>query len=220
MPIEFNIRPRQFPAVTAAIIALNVLVFLIQLSVPEERWLNLAARPDLLLAGQTPWALLTSMFLHGGWLHLAGNMYMLYILGDNVEDVLGRGRYLLFYLVCGVAATAAFALINANSDTPLVGASGAIAGIMAAYFLLFRQSKLTVMLFFLQRKMPVWIWLGFWFLFNVFMSISTYGATGEGGGVAWIAHVAGFLIGLIIIWTQEKRLVREHALLHVMRTMG
>ena len=171
MPVEFNIRPRRFPIITAALIILNTLVFIYQFGTPQERWITLTARPDLILAGSTFWALLTSMFLHAGWMHLFGNMYMLYILGDNVEDVLGRGWYLLFYLICGLIATAAFVVLNPNSSNPLVGASGAIAGVMAAYFILFRQSKLTVMLFVFQRKVPVWIWLGFWFLFNLYMLI-------------------------------------------------
>lgn len=220
LPVEFNIRPRRFPAVTALIVVLNVLAFLYQVSVPEEEWIGLAARADQIISGRNLWAFVTSMFLHGGWAHLIGNMYMLYILGDNVEDVLGRVPYLVFYLVCGIAATIAFVVLNPDSTVPLVGASGAIAGVMAAYFLLFRQSRLTIMLIFWQRKVPVWIWLGFWFLLNFYMSVVAFGESGESGGVAWVAHVAGFIAGLAIIWPQEKRLVQGHALLTVVRRMG
>ena len=142
MPVEFNIRPRRFPLITAALIALNVLIFLYQMGTSEEEWIGFAARADRILAGRALWTLFTSMFLHGSWLHLIGNMYMLYILGDNVEDVLGRGRYLAFYLACGFVAVVAFVVLYPNSSVPLLGASGAIAGVMAAYFLLFRQSFL------------------------------------------------------------------------------
>lgn len=220
MPVEFNIQPRRFPLVTAVLIAINVLIFLFQASTPQEAWIDLAARSDRVLAGQDLETLFTSMFLHGGWLHLLGNMYMLYILGDNVEDVLGRWRYLVFYLVCGLVAVVAFVVLSPGSSVPMLGASGAIAGVMAAYFILFRQSKLTFMFLVIQRKMPVWIWLGVWFLLNLFMSITSFGMMDESGGVAWVAHVGGFLAGLAIIWPQDKKLVQSHALLNVMRMMG
>lgn len=220
MPVEFNIRPRRFPIVTALLVLFNILIFLYQVATPEEEWIGLAARSDRILAGQDLETLFTSMFLHGGWLHLLSNMYMLYILGDNVEDVLGRVRYLAFYLVCGLVAVVAFVVLNPGSSVPMLGASGAIAGVMAAYFILFRQSKLTFMFFIFQRKMPVWIWLGFWFLLNVFMSISELGMMDESGGVAWVAHVGGFIAGLVIVWPQEKRLVKSHALLNAMRMLG
>lgn len=220
MPVEFNIRPRRFPLITTILVVINVVLFLLQVSIPEEVWIDFAARSDRILAGEDLEALLTSMFLHGGWLHLLGNMYMLYILGDNVEDVLGRWRYLVFYLVCGLVAVVAFVALNPGSSIPMLGASGAIAGVMAAYFILFRQSKLTFMFLIFQRKMPVWIWLGFWFLLNVIMSITSFGMMEESGGVAWVAHVGGFLAGLAIVWPQEKRLVKSHALLKVMRMMG
>jgi len=217
MPIEFNIKPRRFPLVTVCLIVLNVLLFLGQLILDESWWIELAAQGNEIVAGEDIWAVLTSMFLHGGWVHLFGNMYFLYILGDNVEDVLGRARYLLFYLVCGVVATVGFAIFNSASEVPLLGASGAIAGVMAAYLLLFRNSHLTFMFVFWQRKMPVWVWLGGWFVLNLIMSIVAFGDTGSMGGVAFIAHVAGFIAGLLIIWPLEKRLVRGHSLLRVMR---
>ena len=220
MPVEFNIKPRQFPLVTAVLVTLNVLVFLVQMGTPTEQWIDLAARSDRILAGQTLWTLLTSMFLHGGWLHLITNMYMLYILGDNIEDVLGQGKYLAFYLVCGLVAVVAYVVASPSSSIPMLGASGAIAGIMAAYFILFRQSKLTFMFIVFQRKLPVWIWLGIWFLLNLLMSINSFSMVEESGGVAWIAHVAGFIAGLVIVWPLEKRLVKGHALLNVMRMMG
>lgn len=217
MPIEFNIKPRRFPVVTVSLILINVLIFLAQMTLDESWWIELAAMGREIVAGEDLWAVFTSMFLHGGLLHLFGNMYMLYILGDNVEDVLGRWRYLLFYLVCGIAATVGFAVFNPSSQVPLLGASGAIAGIMAAYLLLFRNSHLTFVFVIFQRKLPVWIWLGGWFIINVLMTVIEFGQTGAGGGVAWIAHVAGFVMGLLIIWPLQSKLVREHSLLRVMR---
>lgn len=217
MPIEFNIKPRRFPIVTISLIVINVLIFVAQLLLDESLWIELAAQGNEIVVGKDFWAILTSMFLHGGWMHLISNMYFLYILGDNVEDVLGRRRYLLFYLTCGMVATLGFAVFNSGSDVPLLGASGAIAGVMAAYLILFRNSHLTFMFFVWQRKMPVWIWLGGWFVINVIMSVTAFSEMGSAGGVAWIAHVAGFIAGLIFIWPQDKKLVESHPLLKVMR---
>ena len=217
MPVEFNIKPRRFPIITVSLIVLNVLIFVGQLLLDESWWIELAAQGNEIVVGQDSWALLTSMFLHGGWMHLISNMYFLYILGDNVEDVLGRLRYLLFYLACGVVATLGFAFLNSSSDVPLLGASGAIAGVMAAYLILFRNSHLTFMFFIWQRKLPVWIWLGGWFLINVLMSVFAFSDAETAGGVAWVAHVAGFVAGLLFIWPQDKKLVEKHSLLKVMR---
>jgi len=217
MPIEFNIKPRRFPVVTVSLIIVNVLIFMAQLLLDESLWIELAAQGNEIAFGEDLWAIVTSMFLHGGWLHLFGNMYFLYILGDNVEDVLGRARYLLFYLACGIVATMGYAFLNSSSDIALLGASGAIAGVMAAYLVLFRNSHLTFMFFVWQRKMPVWLWLGGWFLINVLMSLIAFSDAEPTGGIAWIAHVAGFVAGLIFILPQENRLVENHALLKVMR---
>ncbi|MEM7129474.1 MAG: rhomboid family intramembrane serine protease [Chloroflexota bacterium] len=217
LPTEFNIRPRRVPYITIGLVLISVVAFLLQLSSTPEVWLPLGATPFHIERGTQLWTTITSLFLHGGWLHLLFNMYFLYILGDNIEDVLGPWRYLAFYLVCGISAALFYVLLNLGSEIPLIGASGAIAGIMAGYLLLFRQARLTFMFFFRQWKIPVWIWLGIWFAFNVFMTIVALGE-GDSSGIAWSAHVGGFLAGLALIWPFEQRLIRNHSLLYVMRT--
>jgi membrane associated rhomboid family serine protease len=149
-------------------------------------------------------SVLTAMFVHGGWLHLLGNMLFLYVFGNNVEDRLGRLRFLAFYLGCGYAATYGFSLADVGSDTPLVGASGAIAGVLGAYLVLFPRAKVWSLLtffFFLPVRLPAWLVLGSWF---VLQYLYTRGAglqeASEGGGVAYLAHVLGFLVGVALVW--------------------
>ncbi|MEU9331710.1 rhomboid family intramembrane serine protease [Streptomyces sp. NPDC048290] len=144
-------------------------------------------------------SVLTAMFLHGGWLHLLGNMLFLLIFGNNVEDRMGHLGYALFYGVCGYAATYGFALLNAGSAAPLIGASGAIAGVLGAYLVLFPKARVWVLvpfLIFLPLRLPAWIVLGFWFVLQAVYS------AGQGvsavGTVAYAAHIVGFLVGLLI----------------------
>jgi membrane associated rhomboid family serine protease len=145
-------------------------------------------------------SVLSAMFLHGGLLHLLGNMLFLFVFGNNVEDRLGRVRYLLFYLVCGYAATYGFALANPNSQETLVGASGAIAGVLGAYLLLFPRARVTSLipfLFFIPVWLPAWVVLGSWF---VLQWLYVQGAgTAEGAGVAYLAHVVGFVAGVVLV---------------------
>jgi membrane associated rhomboid family serine protease len=145
-------------------------------------------------------SVLSAMFLHGGLLHLLGNMLFLFVFGNNVEDRLGRVRYLLFYLVCGYAATYGFALANPNSTETLVGASGAIAGVLGAYLLLFPRARVTSLvpfLFFFPVWLPAWVVLGSWF---VLQWLYFQGAgTAEGAGVAYLAHVVGFVVGAVLV---------------------
>lgn len=216
LPTEFNIRPRRFPKVTVGLIVVCTVIFLAQLVSPTGL-VFLATRPEQIMNGRGLWTLLTSMFLHAGWLHLIGNMYFLYILGDNVEDVLGPWRYLAFYLLCGIAADVVFVLSSPFVTLPSVGASGAIAGVMAAYLLLFRQARLTIMFFFKQWKAPFGLWVGFWFALNLLMLALEWGNGDDLAGVAWGAHIGGFLAGLALVWPWEGRLVRGHSLLMVMR---
>jgi membrane associated rhomboid family serine protease len=142
----------------------------------------------------------TSMFLHGGWLHLLGNMLYLYIFGDNVEDALGHVRYLLFYLACGVVASLTHLALNLNSQVPTVGASGAIAGVLGAYFLLYPKAKVVTLLpifIFIQIiEIPAFLFLGFWFLLQ-FISGTAASASQNAGGVAWWAHIGGFAAGAV-----------------------
>jgi membrane associated rhomboid family serine protease len=145
-------------------------------------------------------SVLTAMFLHGGWLHLLGNMLFLWVFGNNVEDRLGRFRYLLFYLVCGYVAAYGFALTQPNSRETLVGASGAIAGVLGAYLILFPRARVTSLvpfLFFLPAQFPAWIVLGSWFVLQ-YLYFQGAGLA-EGSNVAYFAHVAGFVAGVVLI---------------------
>ena len=145
-------------------------------------------------------SVLVAMFLHGGWAHLLGNMLYLWVFGDNVEDRLGHGQFLVFYLVCGTLATVLFAGMNPNSTGTLVGASGAIAGVLGAYFVLFPHSRITVIvppLFFLPFRMRAGIVLGLWFIFQL---LEVQVDEMAGGGVAYLAHVAGFIAGVVLTY--------------------
>jgi membrane associated rhomboid family serine protease len=146
-------------------------------------------------------SVLTAMFLHGGWLHLLGNMLFLFVFGNNVEDRLGRLRFLAFYLVCGYAATYGFALFQASSTQPLVGASGAIAGVLGAYLVLYPRARvlsLLTFLFFLPVRLPAWVVLGSWFLLQ-YLYFRGAGVA-AGSGVAYGAHVVGFVVGAFLVW--------------------
>lgn len=147
---------------------------------------------------------ITAMFLHGGWLHLLGNMLYLYIFGDNVEDMLGRGRYLLFYLLCGTVSFGAQILLQRHSMVPNLGASGAIAGVLGAYMLLFPRARVLTLLplffFFPVVEIPAFFFLGVWFLMQFFSGAATLGRTDAlSGGVAWWAHIGGFLAGMLLL---------------------
>jgi membrane associated rhomboid family serine protease len=146
-------------------------------------------------------SVLFAMFLHGGWLHLAGNLLFLYVFGNNVEDRLGRLRFLAFYLACGYAATYGFSLFFAGSTQPLVGASGAIAGVLGAYVVLFPKARVWSLLtffFFLPVRLPAWLVLGSWFLLQY---LYTRGAgLSEATGTAYLAHVLGFVVGAALVW--------------------
>jgi len=196
--------------VNYVLIGANVLAFFFELSlgthlqsfvmvfgvVPERTIAILTREPGLLHYAVFPF--FTSMFLHGGWLHLLGNMLYLYIFGDNVEDALGHVRYLLFYLACGVAASATHLALNLDSAVPTVGASGAIAGVLGAYFLLYPKARVVTLLplfIFIQIiEIPAFLFLGFWFLLQ-FISGTAASASQNAGGVAWWAHIGGFAAG-------------------------
>ena len=147
---------------------------------------------------------LTSMFLHGGWLHLIGNMWILYIFGDNLEGELGHGRFLLFYILSGVVAALIHLFTNPGSSLPTVGASGSIAGVMGAYFLLYPGARILAVIplfiFLYPVELPAFIFLGFWFVMQFFSgAFSLVGSDGEAGGIAWWAHVGGFLGGMLLL---------------------
>lgn len=218
LPIEFNIKPRRIPWMTLAIITICTVFNLLMMS---PKYLN--SLESLAVDGSTVfnvdqwYTLITYQFLHDGWIHLAMNMYFLYVLGDNVEDVLGPGWFLVFYLLCGVAAAATQVLVSdALGLAPmyLVGASGSIAGVIAAYLVLFRRSQLTFMFLFWQRKFPAYVWITIWLLTQI--AAGWLDPDGQITGVAVWAHVGGFVAGLILILPFRRRLVARHTLLDLL----
>ena len=213
IPLRDVIPSRTTPVITISLIALNVVVFLYQLLLGEQ------VNDFILYYGLIPaafsWvAVFTSMFLHGGLLHVGGNMLYLWIFGDNVEDRMGHGRFLVFYLLCGIAAALAQTILNPDSVVPMVGASGAIAGVMGAYFVLYPHSRIVTLvplfLFFQVMEIPAIFFLGIWFLMQFLSGVGSI-ATAVGGepagGIAFWAHVAGFLAGVsgVIVFRRPER---------------
>jgi membrane associated rhomboid family serine protease len=191
------------PVVTSIVIAVNILVFLFEASLDPYTQNAFIAQYGLVPANFHVWAIFTSMFLHGGWLHVLGNMWFLWIFGDNVEDILGHEKYLLFYLLCGVAAAVTQAFFSGDSRVPMVGASGAIAGVMGAYLVKFPHSRIVTLIFFIFITfidVPAWLMLIYWFAVQFFSGIGSIGySTASEGGVAFFAHVGGFLTGIVLI---------------------
>jgi len=190
------------PFVTMFIIAVNVLVFLFQVSLDEFSLNDFVHSYAVVPAHLQMSTLLTSMFLHGGWMHLIGNMWFLWIFGDNVEDILGHGQYLAFYLVCGVTAALVQLPFMVGSEIPLLGASGAIAGVMGAYIIKFPHSSITTLIpigFLFVREIPaVWM-LGYWMLLQLVSGVMGLSHSSDTGGVAFFAHVGGFIMGVVLI---------------------
>jgi membrane associated rhomboid family serine protease len=188
------------PFVTVSLIAVNVLVFLMQVTTDPFTLNHVIAYYGLVPARLHASAFLSSIFLHGGWWHLIGNMWFLWIFGDNVEDILGHGKYLLFYLLCGVAAGLVHVAFSGGSHLPTIGASGAIAGVMGAYLVKFPRSHIMTLVpifFFLTTmEFPAWVMLLYWFVIQFFIGYSQVSQ----GGVAWLAHVGGFLAGIALIY--------------------
>jgi membrane associated rhomboid family serine protease len=209
IPLKDTVQSRSFPIVNWILIGLNILFFFILLSsgAEAEAWVeDLGVVPARLLQDPSSFqavTLFTSMFLHGGWAHLLGNMLALYIFGDNVEDRLGSGRYLSFYLICGLAAAAAHIALNSNSSLPTIGASGAISGMLAAYLLFFPSARvITLVPLFIFPwfvEIPAVFYLGFWFLSQLLNgALAVVSDMQAFGGVAWWAHVGGFIAGLLL----------------------
>jgi membrane associated rhomboid family serine protease len=220
IPLRDTVPSRSFPFVNWLLIVLNVVVFLVILSLRSDAEGFVAALglvPKRLLTDPQPWELVTpftSMFLHGGWAHLLGNMLALYVFGDNVEDRLGSGRYLVFYLLCGLVAAFAHVVINAESTVPTIGASGAISGVLAAYVVFYPTSRVItlVLLLFLPWfvQIPATIYIGFWFVAQLLNGVLTVVKGQQAmGGVAWWAHVGGFLAGLTFAPLFARRPVRR-----------
>jgi membrane associated rhomboid family serine protease len=182
------------------LIALNVLFFLVEESGGNaflEKWSFVPSRFLAHPAADCP-TLFTSMFMHAGWLHLGGNMLYLWIFGDNVEDRFGHARFLVFYLVCGLAATFAQLAFSLGSHVPNLGASGAIAGVLGAYVLLFPQGRIRVLQGQQVIQVPALIVIGLWILLQVFSGIGSVASSAQTGGVAYLAHIGGFLAGMVL----------------------
>ena len=205
-----DLNPRRtYPIVNNTLIAANVLVFLYQYTLPPQAFkafmitnATIPARFPAALSGHAPLEvallpLLTSMFLHSGILHIAGNMLFLWIFGDNVEDFYGHFTYLFFYLFCGVGSGLLHVVFNMSSTVPALGASGAISGVMGAYAILYPRSQVLTLVFVFLVPIPAVLILGYWFILQFLSAFASLGA-GASGGVAWWAHVGGFLMGMLI----------------------
>jgi len=213
IPLRDVIPSRTTPYVTISLIVVNVLVFLYEFSLADR--VNEFIIAFGLIPAAFSWAtLLTSMFLHGGFLHVAGNMLYLWIFGDNVEDRFGHGRFLVFYLLCGTVAALAQTIMSPDSVIPMVGASGAIAGVMGAYFVMYPHSRIVTLLpifIFIQLiEVPAIFFLGIWFLMQFLSgvgSIATAASREPAGGVAFWAHVAGFAAGVggVFVFRRPER---------------
>ncbi|MGY3437987.1 MULTISPECIES: rhomboid family intramembrane serine protease [unclassified Marinovum] len=202
-PIRDHNPSGRTPYVTYALMAINIVVFLHSVGL-EDRALSYyyweyALLPGRVSAGEGYLGILTSMFLHGGFMHIAGNMLFLFIFGDNIEDEMGHGPYLVFYLACGLAASLLQWASAPESMVPVVGASGAIAGVMGGYLLLYPKAKVDILIifivFFKVLPLPAWIMLGLWFGLQLF---GGFGTTGDEGGVAYWAHAGGFIAGMVL----------------------
>lgn len=209
IPIKDDTPTSTYPFVTVSIIVVNVLVFIYEQTLGfsgfEVFIYKTAAIPyeithlvDILPVSVVPppFTLFTAMFVHGGLVHLGGNMLFLWIFGDNIEDRLGHGKFILFYLATGLFASLTHILLDPNSIVPMVGASGAIAGVLGAYFLLYPRAQVITLVFLVffvsMARVPAVFFLGFWFLIQLLSS-------GNGGGIAWFAHIGGFLAGVAVV---------------------
>ncbi|MBM4293460.1 MAG: rhomboid family intramembrane serine protease [Deltaproteobacteria bacterium] len=223
IPLRDNIPSFRRPYVNYSVIGLTALFFLWELSLGHflpraidtlgfvpGRFLRFLWSGQVSL-GLTLLPLVTSIFLHGGWLHLLGNLWFLYVFGDNVEGILGHGRYLVFYLLSGIGANLIYLLFSPFSQIPLVGASGAIAGVMGAYFVLFPGARVftlvPIFIFITFTELPAYIFLGIWFVLQFLFGAFSMGQ--QGGGVAWWAHVGGFVVGILLLWLMEPELTKR-----------
>lgn len=218
IPLKDDNPRRSIPVVTILLVVANVAAFLYQVSLGPRAGQELVielgmipARVPAVLTGQVPlslkaiqWAfspLLSSMFLHGGWLHLIGNMWFLWIFGDNVEDYFGHFRYLLFYLICGVGAGLTHTVANLSSTMPSVGASGAISGVMGAYIVFYPRARILtlvpLLVLFFTVRLPAMVILGYWFAIQFLSGLGSLGMRAS-GGVAFWAHIGGFVLGALI----------------------
>jgi membrane associated rhomboid family serine protease len=226
-PVQDSIPTRTVPVVTRALILINVVIFFFEVALPKETLEQMVylfgivparfTHPDWAASVGFPvgsyWSLLTHQFLHGGWLHIISNMWALWIFGDNVEDAMGQSRFAVFYLLCGVLAGATHILIQPDLTIPSLGASGAIAGVLAAYFLLYPTAWIVVLfpIFFIPFffEVPAVLYLGIWFVTQLFSGTLSLASPQQMGGIAFWAHVGGFIAGLILCRLFTRRHSRD-----------
>jgi membrane associated rhomboid family serine protease len=212
IPLRDVIKSRTTPYITITIIVLNAAAWLFEVGLPQDVLPVFLQQYGVVPAHLRATSLVTSMFLHGSWLHIIGNMWYLWIFGDNVEDRVGHGRFIVFYLLCGIVAALGQVAMDPTSTLPTIGASGAIAGVMGAYFVLYPRSRvltlIPLIIFWEVIEVPTVVLLGFWFLMQLFSAgaIATTAST-QGGGVAFAAHVAGFVTGMVAIFVFRRPLV-------------
>ncbi len=198
------------PYLTQALIAINAAVFGYELWLDEFSLSHLLATWGTVPRHFLPHTLLTAMFLHGGWMHLISNLWFLWVFGDNIEDTLGRVRYLALYLACGITGGLAHVFLNSASALPAIGASGAISGVMGAYLVLFPRSRITTLiplfLFATTIEVPALLMIGYWFVVQIFSGVDQLArASAQSGGTAWFAHIGGFLAGIALIQWMPRR---------------
>jgi membrane associated rhomboid family serine protease len=208
IPLQDTVQARNAPLATWGIILINSVVFIYELALPPDRLEALIATlgmiPARMGADSSSFStLFTCMFLHGGWVHIIGNMWTLYIFGDNVEDRMGSLRYILFYLLCGLAAGITHLLTNPGSTVPTIGASGAIAGVLGAYLLLFPSARvitlIPIFIFPFIFEIPALVYLGIWFITQLLSGALSLVSTHYYEGIAWWAHVGGFVAGMVLL---------------------
>jgi membrane associated rhomboid family serine protease len=225
-PLRDTIPSRRTPVVLWLILLANVLVFVYELRLPDEGRTQLIERfaivparlvlaPGAFLDSPADYVtLVTSMFLHGGLLHVLGNLWTLAIFGDNVEDRMGKLRFLIFYFLCGILAGVVHVYFNPDSPVPTIGASGAISGVMGAYFVLYPRARvitLIPLLFYpLFVELPAYVFLGVWFAAQILSGTASLASPAEAGGIAFLAHVGGFVAGVLLTWPFLRRETARH----------
>jgi len=218
IPLRDSLRPRTAPFINWILIAVNLYIFIREIMLPpgelNEVFYTLGLIPSnvshLIFSGSpldvSMISFITAMFLHGGWMHVLSNMLFLWVFGDNVEDRLGHLRYLFFYLAAGIVGSIAHIMSNPFSEVPIIGASGAVAGVLGAYFVTFPRARvltlIPIIIFFTIVEIPAVIFLALWFVLQIFNGTASLG--GAADAVAWWAHVGGFLAGIVLIKTLGK----------------
>ncbi len=203
IPLRAILLRNSTPVMTLLIIAVNTLLFLFEIAQPPEMRDTFIQQYALIPDQLRLTTLITSMFLHGGWLHLIGNMWFLWVFGSHIEDVMGAAKFLIFYLIAGIASALTQTLLNLGSPVPTLGASGAIAGVMGAFLILYPRVRVVTLLFVVvfvtTFDIPAAFMLLYWFLLQLLSGVSSLASVTQAQGIAWFAHVGGFLAGILLI---------------------